>query len=117
MFAVSMNALSELQKWYRSQCEGDWEHGEGIRIGTLDNPGWTLEISLQGTALEDAEFNENSYGVGENAQTSGDDWMTCKVEQKVFKGFGGPFKLEEMIRAFLDWASRNGEQLSSPDGQ
>src|SRR6266404_1904195 len=81
-----------------------------IRVGLL-------RFSFKETALEDAEFNEHSYGVGENAQTSGDDWMTCKVEQKVFKGFGGPFKLEEMIRAFLDWASRNGEQLSSPDGQ
>ena len=105
-----MNALSELQKWYRSQCNGDWEHGEGIKIGTLDNPGWTLEVSLQGTTLEAAEFAERSYGVGENAQASGDDWLTCKVEQKVFKGLGGPLKLDEMIQIFLGWAGRNSEQ-------
>jgi len=108
-FAVNMNALVELQKWYHSQCDGDWEHGEGISIGTLDNPGWTIEISLRGTDLEGRDFREHAYGVGENAQTSGEEWLTCKVEENVFKAFGGPFKLEEMIGVFLDWASRNGE--------
>ena len=104
-----MNALSDLQKWYRSQCNGDWEHTEGVRIGTLDNPGWSLEVSLQGTNLEDADFKELTHGVGENAQTSGDDWLTCAVEQKRFKAFGGPFKLDEMIRVFLDWAKTKRE--------
>ena len=41
-----MNAVSDLQKWYRSQCNGEWEHAEGISIGTLDNPGWSIEVSL-----------------------------------------------------------------------
>jgi Immunity protein 53 len=104
-----MNALVELQKWYRSHCDGDWEHGEGISIGTLDNPGWTIEISLRGTDLEGRGFREHAYGVGENAQTSREEWLTCKVEKNIFKAFGGPFKLEEMIGVFLDWASRNGE--------
>lgn len=99
-----MNALAELQDWYRSQCDGDWEHSEGISIDTLDNPGWEIEISLQGTELEWRSFPEHSYGVGKNADTSGDDWLSCKVEEKVFKGFGGPYKLEEMIKIFLDWS-------------
>jgi hypothetical protein len=103
-----MNALVDLQKWYRSQCDGEWEHGEGITIDTLDNPGWRLEVSLRGTSLEDAEFKEQSYGVGTDSRTSDDDWLTCKVEKNVFKGFGGPFKLEEMIGIFIRWASKNG---------
>jgi len=47
-----MNALSELQKWYFAQCDGDWEHSYGVRIDTVDNPGWTLEIDLVGTNLD-----------------------------------------------------------------
>jgi hypothetical protein len=41
-----MNALSYLEKWYRSHCNGEWEHAEGISIGTLDNPGWSIAVSL-----------------------------------------------------------------------
>src|SRR5260221_4160816 len=40
-----MTALSDLENWYRSQCNGEWEHGEGITIGTLDNPGWSIQVS------------------------------------------------------------------------
>src|SRR4051794_11163370 len=106
-----MSALSKLEKWYRSQCNGEWEHSGGIKIDTLDNPGWSLEVSLKGTSLEGFEFKERSYGIhgiGESAETSGEDWVTCKVEQNVFKGFGGPFKLEEILGTFLDWADGNG---------
>jgi Immunity protein 53 len=31
------NVFEWLQKWYQSQCDGDWEHGKGIQIGTLSN--------------------------------------------------------------------------------
>jgi len=102
-----MSALSRLERWCRSQCNFEWEHAQGVRIETLDNPGWSLEVSLKGTSLEGAEFKEQSYGVRENAETDGENWLICKVEQKVFKGNGGPFKLEEMIVIFLEWADRN----------
>ncbi len=36
-------ALSRLQRWYSAQCDGDWEHGLGVRIETLDNPGWMVQ--------------------------------------------------------------------------
>ena len=41
-----------LQRWYAEQCNGDWEHEFGIKIETLDNPGWNLEIDLSGTGFE-----------------------------------------------------------------
>ena len=41
-----------LEKWYRQQCNGDWEHSWGIKIDTLDNPGWTIEINLNETIAE-----------------------------------------------------------------
>nr|TKK07812.1 hypothetical protein SrhCFBP13529_11555 [Stenotrophomonas rhizophila] len=46
-----MHALDRLQKWYADQCDGDWEHSFGIRIDTLDNPGWTVSVDLTDTAL------------------------------------------------------------------
>lgn len=102
-----MDTLTRLQRWYKSQCNGDWEHSWGVRIGTLDNPGWCIDIDLHGTPLEGKTCREHSYGIGQNAENIGEDWLVCKVEQSVFKGYGGPAKLHEMIEYFLNWAEKN----------
>jgi len=34
------NELKWLQQWYSEHCDGAWEHGFGITIETIDNPGW-----------------------------------------------------------------------------
>ena len=99
-----MDNLAQLQHWYRAQCDEDWEHSYGVHIGTLDNPGWTLDIDLTGTSLEQKLFPSVHYGLFEEAETSGDEWLMCKVEDGKFVGRGGPFKLNEMIGIFLRWA-------------
>jgi len=96
--------LSRLQNWYHSQCNGEWEHSWGITIGTLDNPGWSVEIDLIETQLNGAEFAGHSYGVGDDSDQSSDEWIDCRVEGEKFLGFGGPEKLEEIMTIFLDWA-------------
>jgi hypothetical protein len=50
--------ISQLEEWYFSQCDGDWEHDEGITIGTLDNPGWYVRVSLAGTSVSGLPFTE-----------------------------------------------------------
>jgi hypothetical protein len=110
-----MNALVDLQKWYFSQCDGDWEHQEGISIGTLDNPGWMMTISLRGTDLEGKAFVEYSYGVSKDGATHDEKWLSCKVEENVFKAFGGPAELEKMIVVFLAWVGENGEPQAGAD--
>lgn len=102
-----MNSLQELQEWYLSQCNEDWEHTYGISIGTLDNPGWSLEVELADTYLQGVDFKEQSYGVGEKAETSGHNWIICKVKDSKFIGHGGPRKLDEIIKVFLVWAKKN----------
>jgi hypothetical protein len=39
-------------EWYTKQCNGDWEHSYGIRIDTIDNPGWSLTL---GRGVESAD--------------------------------------------------------------
>lgn len=51
-----MDVIGELQKWYLSQCNDDWEHTYGIQISNLDNPGWNLEVDLTDTYLENVPF-------------------------------------------------------------
>jgi hypothetical protein len=75
-----------------------------VRIGTVDNPGWTLTIDLADTALSGRSFSEYGYGIGSDAEDSGNNWLHCKVEEDRFVGGRGPEKLEEMIEVFLEWA-------------
>jgi hypothetical protein len=87
-----------LLKWYQSQCDGDWEHGNGIKIETVDNPGWHLRISLEGTELEEKQFQEIGIDRSEH------DWIRCFLKGTVFEGAGGPFNLPEVLKTFREWA-------------
>jgi hypothetical protein len=49
MTQVERGALERLQRWYLGECNGDWEHSYGVRIDTLDNPGWIVTIDLHET--------------------------------------------------------------------
>ena len=91
--------LTELQTWYRAQCNGDWEHRYGLTIGTLDNPGWSVEIDLTGTALASRRFKP----IKDLAPTQ--DWLQCEVKDGKFVGHGGPTMLKPILRAFLSWAN------------
>jgi hypothetical protein len=87
--------LERLQAWYGSECNGDWEHQSGIRIQTLDNPGWAVDIDLVDTVIEGRAFVDV---VIDRSET---DWIHCKVEGDVFKGRGGPGNLREILCVFL----------------
>ena len=97
-----MKELEHLQNWYASQCNGDWEHSFGVKIDTLDNPGWILEIDLIETDLSNEPFPEFKRGDSEE----GPDWVHCKVEVGKFLGYGGAKNLSELLQHFLAWAQR-----------
>ena len=88
-----------MQKWYESHCDGEWEHGEGLVIESLDNPGWMVRISLRGTALESRQFQEISRLEPDR------DWIRCWIEDGKFQGAGGPQMLDEILQTFVDWAA------------
>ena len=91
-------------QWYTSQCDGDWEHSFGIKIGTLDNPGWSLTINLSGTSLENAPFEDVAFGSMATDAPPLASWHTCRVRGRNFEGYGGPFDLETIISTFRQWA-------------
>ena len=95
--------LAWLMSWYASQCDGDWEHSYGLKIETLDNPGWILTVDLTGTTLESALFQDHAEGI-EDRDTPLARWNVCRVRQQTFEGFGGPFDLEAIIACFRRWA-------------
>jgi hypothetical protein len=89
--------LTWLQAWFTMQCNGDWEHQQGIQIGTLDNPGWTLRVDLAGTSMEDEPFERVDLNRAEH------DWYECWVEDSMFHAVCGPLNLSEAIHTFRTW--------------
>ncbi len=47
-----------LLDWYHSQFNGEWEYKHGINIYTLDNPGWNIQIDVQGIDVERKVFRK-----------------------------------------------------------
>jgi hypothetical protein len=39
-----MDELQELQEWFHSHCDGEWEQKKAIEIVTCDNPGWNRPL-------------------------------------------------------------------------
>jgi len=90
------DSLLRFQKWYSAQCNGLWEHGDGIVIETLDNPGWIVKIDLKGTRWEKTLWKDIQFDNGS------DDWVSCSKKGARFEGCGDPSKLEYILDHFLD---------------
>lgn len=97
-----MSTIEWLQDYFEECCNGDWERIYGIKIGTLDNPGWMVDIDLEDTAIEDCAFKKIRIERDDN------NWIICRVENRVFKGRGGVKNLEEILIIFRDWVRKCG---------
>jgi len=86
-----------LQHWYKSQCDGDWEHEYGISIETVDNPGWYLTINLSETKYAECTF--------QSIQVEKDElnWYFCLTRNNNFEASCGPCNLGEVIVVFRNW--------------
>ena len=97
--------LDVLMRWYRSHCDGSWEHQHGIWIETLDNPGWRLVIDLNDTELAKAPF--------ESVQSNIDDqnlWWRCWRTDTSFNAACGPEILTIVIKTFIAWVEMNASK-------
>lgn len=101
-----MDTLLRLQQWYAAQCDGDWEHQYGVRIDTLDNPGWQVKIDLTGTELAGKPFVELAEGVGEGGHPEKSRWVHCSVRDGAWQGAGDETQLARLLGVFLDWATK-----------
>jgi len=91
-----------LQQWYHSNCDGDWEHNQNVIITTIDNPGWTVTINLEGTNLENHQFIETS------SEISDLNWIYCRIKENQFRGAGGPHNLLDIVQVFRKWVEEEG---------
>ena len=89
--------LDWIANWYISQCDGRWEHFYGIKIDTLDNSGWGVEIDLSDTDLIDKPFTNIEKDISDS------DWMFCRINNNKFEGSGDTKKLNEILEVFKTW--------------
>lgn len=87
-----------LTDWYKMNCNGDWEHSYGIQINNVIGFGWTVEINLSDTALENRVLEKLEINNGEN------DWFFCKAIDNIFTGGGDINKLTQILETFKAWS-------------
>ena len=90
-----MKTITEwLSQWLLDQCDGDWEHENGVSITTLDNPGFQIEIDIKDARI--AALNIRT-GTVENSEN---DWYSYKIVDGRFIAAGDPLKLEFLLQTF-----------------
>ena len=88
---------SLLEDWYVRQCDGEWEHSFGVKIATLDNPGWSLTVDLAETRKDGAVLEKVFIERSEN------DWICYRTAENRFEVYCGPKNLSEAVKLFVDW--------------
>lgn len=94
----NIEILDWISGWFYSECDGDWEHENQIKIETVSNPGWYIVIDLANTALEDM-FIENS-----RVEKSESDWYFYGIKDKQFRASGDLKKLSFLLGKFREIA-------------
>ena len=69
----------------------------GIRIDTLDNPGWSIQIDLRDTRKQDCTLEKARLDRTEN------DWIQFWTEKQKFCIACGPLNFSEAGEMFVRW--------------
>ena len=93
--------LAFLLRWFQSHCDGDWEHDDGIMIETLDNPGWSIRIRIEGTELE----GRVTPWVRLHDDSDEHVWLYWHSSGTEFRAACGPTDLPRALAAFQLFAS------------
>jgi hypothetical protein len=104
------DTLDWLQKWFGSNCLGDWRSTGSARVPDIEitaiyNPGWSIKIALKDTDAEGLSFDEVRV---ERSET---DWLVCSIYEwedaggRRWEASCGPENLAETLALFRAWVS------------
>ena len=91
-----MDPLTRLQSWYAARADAEWEHGFGVRVVTIDNPGWMVSIDLAGTAQAAHVVD------GITLERSENDWVQVWKEDLRLEGVCSPEDLGELLDRLMN---------------
>ncbi|EJF54303.1 hypothetical protein SapgrDRAFT_2647 [Saprospira grandis DSM 2844] len=88
--------LAWIEDWFSFHCDGDWEHQYGFTIKTIESGGWSVQIDLIETLLEDTEIAWQLVKKSEN------DWYGLAIKDSVFTASGDLRKLSFLLHSFKE---------------
>ncbi|MEV8350733.1 Imm53 family immunity protein [Streptomyces niveus] len=83
------------QSWCCHGAQPEW----GVKIATLDNPGWTVSIDLEETEPEERDY------IRQEINRAPQDWIRAWTAEKTFHAACGPGNLTEALTLFRTWAT------------
>ena len=100
--------IAELEKWFAENCNGDWEHQGGLKIGTLDNPGWMVRLDLDTIEHKfDETVSDLNRPLTDNPETTDEDFVHYRFfpEQNALEVACGVSNLSEVLAFILSDAN------------
>lgn len=91
--------IVRLQGWYESNCNGDWEHSSGVKIESLDNPGWMVRLDIVGTQVEGKMLGRVIV------DNSVENWLHYWSDGESIQAAGSPQRLRDALKVILDQLS------------
>jgi len=92
--------FGSLTGWYQAQCAGNREHSYGVKLETLDNPGWLLTIDLIHTDLQGQKMTGIEEGCNLEGHPVSLQWLHCSIKDNQFRGASDPTQVERMFCIF-----------------
>ena len=102
--------FADLIEWYRSQCDDSWEHQHGIKLDTLDNPGWMLTVDLIDTNLQGKRMIELREGISSTEHPVSPLWIHCSVSDNHFSGACDPSQVARLFNVFNQFRCSHNSQ-------
>ena len=90
----------DIIEWYQSHCDDSWEHQYGVRLETLDNPGWRLTVDLIHTDLQGRMMTEVREGIAPEDHPVSPRWIRCSVTANQFRGACDPTQVARLFEIF-----------------
>lgn len=105
--------FADLIEWFHSRCDDSWEHQHGIKLETLDNPGWMLTIDLLGTDLQGRAMPELREGITSEDHPVSPLWIQCWVSDNQFRGACDPSQIARLFQVFCQFRRSHREDEPS----
>ncbi|WP_433366812.1 Imm53 family immunity protein [Actinoplanes sp. CA-142083] len=83
-----------LASWYVAHCDGEWEHEFGVRIETVDNPGWNLRVDIIGTEME------GRIATRGRREFEGGGWLIVESDGRSFEASCDAMSLRLAVQEF-----------------
>ena len=93
------DGLAFITEWYQRHCDGDWEHDFGVSVDTIDNPGWSVNVDLVGTELENMVVDWIKDGAEDD-----EVWLFWRSTGVKFEAACGAGDLDRALKAFRHFA-------------